>query len=177
MPTDDTMATVLGGDGPTGLRFRRHLAHPPEKVWRALTESDQLRHWFPCDLVGDRRAGSRLELPFWPDHVERHEIAEPVVRGEIRTWDPPRVFEWTWDTDLLRWELEAVEGGTLLTLTTWVAGDDPAGAAGAAAGYHVCLEALRALLDTGTADPLVDTDTAALRERYAAIVGAAVGSG
>ncbi|MEA2587510.1 MAG: hypothetical protein QOH66_437, partial [Actinomycetota bacterium] len=35
------------------LRFERHLAHPVEKVWRALTEPEQLRSWFPHRIVGD----------------------------------------------------------------------------------------------------------------------------
>src|SRR5205085_9932689 len=28
------------------LRFTRHLAHPPDKVWRALTEPEHLAAWF-----------------------------------------------------------------------------------------------------------------------------------
>ena len=45
------------------LKFRRELAHPPARVWKALTEPDELRKWFPDEIVvGDWRVGSRLEF-------------------------------------------------------------------------------------------------------------------
>ena len=147
------------------VRFERHLAHDRQKVWRALTESEHLRHWMPCDIVGERRAGASIELPFWPPHVEKYGIDTPTLPGRIRIWEPPSVFEWTWDTDVLRWELAEASGGTKLTLTTWLAPDD-AGAANTAAGYHACLTNLASLLDTGTAEPLVDADVGPWELRY-----------
>ena len=145
---DQTMGTVLKEDGRWGLRYERFLNHPPEKVWAALTESDHLSHWMPCDIVGERKEGADIELPFWPAQIERYSIEEPVLYGKILVWDPYEVFEWTWDTDVLRWELEPVADGTLLTLTTWL-GKDVDIAKDAAAGYHVCLDQLIELLDTG----------------------------
>lgn len=149
------------------VRFERRLAHPREKVWRAITESDHLAHWLPCDIVGPRTAGAAVDLPFWPSHVARYGLeATPALHGEIRVWDPPSVFEWTWDTDVLRWELSDVAGGTLLRFTTWIAPGDE-GAIGTSAGYHVCLGHLQELLDAGAPSmPLVDVDTAALERRY-----------
>jgi len=170
--TDPTMATLLEADGRVGLRFVRHLAHAPEKVWRALTDSEHLQHWMPCDIVGERRAGATVELPFWPEHVEAYDIEDPVLAGEIRVWDPPNVFEWTWDSDLLRWELVPDGDGTVLTFTTWFGEPDRAGAANAGAGYHVCLDHLVELLDTGTvAQPLVSTPVAPWEERYRELTG------
>jgi hypothetical protein len=123
----------------------------------------------PCDIVGDRRAGADIDLVFWLDHVERYAIEEPVTHGKILSWDPPRVFEWTWDTDVLRWELEPFEGGTKLTLTSWL-GKDIDVAKDAAAGYHVCLDQLIKLLDTGSTGPLVDADVSRWEARYAEAV-------
>lgn len=163
--TDDRLGTVERDGDQWRLRFERHLDHAPEKVWRALTESDQLRHWMPCDIVGDRRAGATIELPFWPAHVEKYGMRTPTLPGTIRVWEPPTIFEWTWDTDVLRWELQPRDGGTLLTFSTWVAPDD-AGAANTAAGYHVCLAALVELLDTGTTAPLVDAEVGPWERAY-----------
>ena len=34
-------------DGRSRLQFSRALGHPPETVWRALTEPEHLAAWFP----------------------------------------------------------------------------------------------------------------------------------
>jgi len=169
--TDQPFGTVEHADGRFVVRFERQLAHPREKVWRALTESEHLAQWMPCDIVGERRAGAEIELPFWPDHVERYGIETPTLEGRIDVWDPPRVFEWWWSTDRLRWELDEVDGGTLLRFTTWL-GPDGHGAANTSAGYHVCLANLAELLDTGSAPPLVDAHTADLEQHYGELVEA-----
>jgi uncharacterized protein YndB with AHSA1/START domain len=169
---DQPLGEVLHEGNRWGLRYRRSLRHSPEKVWRALTESEHLRHWLPCDIVGERRGEADLELPFWPDHVERYSIEEPVTSGKILAWDPPRVFEWTWDADVLRWELEPTAGGTLLTLTTWLGRDDIDLAKDVAAGYHVCLDQLIELLDTGSTEPLIDADVTRWETHYGEAVAA-----
>lgn len=175
---DARLGEVLRDGGRIGLRYERRLAHPPEKVWCALTESEHLRHWFPADIVGERRSGAPLRLRFWPESVEqaRAEIEavgvdpdEAVLPGELLTWDPPRVFEFTWDVDHLRYELEPDGAGTLLVFTTWLLGDPgPKGTPGTAAGYHVCLDALEQLLDTGSSTMPGAAAVTALEERYAA---------
>jgi uncharacterized protein YndB with AHSA1/START domain len=163
------------GDQP-GLRFRRTLRHPPEKVWRALVEKDQLAHWMPAWLEGDLYEGARITVPFFAEVVAKYAIEEPVVLGEIRVWQPPRVLEWLWDTDLLRWELEPVTGdagqSTALTLTVRI---DPAGVPPfrAGAGYHVCLAHLVQLLDTGDAPSVATDDPGPIEERYRAVWGEA----
>lgn len=167
--TDQPLGEIERTDSGWILRFERRLAHPPAKVWRALTESEHLRHWLPVDMTGERRAGATIVLTFWPEVVDRHDIATPALPGEIRVWDPPRVFEWTWDTDVLRFELAPADGGCVLTLTTW-AGPEPH-AVLVGAGYHACLACLGALLDTGEPMALMEVDTAALEARYRAVVG------
>ena len=154
-------------DGDTvGLRYERRLAHPPERVWRALTESDQLRHWLPADIVGERREGASVEVQFWPAVVDKYEIPEPTMSGRILVWDPPRRFSWMWDRDTLDFRLEPSEEGTLLVFTTWVV-DTTAGIDKTAAGYHVCLDQLVALVDTDDPPPFVDQDPTPYEVRYA----------
>ena len=75
--TDHDLGTVERGEDGYVVRFERQLHHPREKVWRAITESEHLVHWMPCDIVGERRAGAAIELPFWPAHVEKYGIATP----------------------------------------------------------------------------------------------------
>jgi uncharacterized protein YndB with AHSA1/START domain len=43
----DQLQTVLDGD--TDIRLRRDFAHPPAKVWRALTEPQLIRQWMAVE--------------------------------------------------------------------------------------------------------------------------------
>lgn len=167
----DGYGTILRDGTKRGLRFERTLAHPPEKVWRAITESEHLQHWLPCDIVGERREGATVELPFWPEHVAEHDLDPASYQGEIVRWEPPSVFEWTWDVDLLRWELIPDADGTRLVFTTWFGDPDRDIARGAAAGYHVCLDCLAELLDTGAvATTITEADVAPLEAHYGELV-------
>lgn len=161
------------------LTYERALAHPPEKVWRAITESEHLRQWFPVDIIGERAPGASLRLTFWPEALaeagEEIEAAgmdreDPTLPGEVVTWDPPHVFEFTWDTERLRFELAPVAAGTLLRLVVRTNQPAPRGYASTAAGYHMCLDALAASL-AGEATSFYDEgSTASLESAYSEIV-------
>ena len=51
------------------LRYERRLAHPPERVWRALTDDAELADWFPTTMEGERQKGAALRYssprPSW----------------------------------------------------------------------------------------------------------------
>jgi uncharacterized protein YndB with AHSA1/START domain len=174
--TMDPMGEVLSDGDRIGLRFVRRFPHSVERVWTAITESDQLRYWMPCDIVGERRTGADIELPFWPAQVAKYQLEETVLHGRIEVWEPPEIFQWTWAGDVLRFELEPSDGATILNFTTWLEAPDPNGAASAAGGYHVCLNQLGVLLDTGASPPLADRDDEArrLQEAYAERLTAAL---
>ena len=44
------------------LRYERRLAHPRERVWRALTDDAELAAWFPTTIEGERQNGARAPL-------------------------------------------------------------------------------------------------------------------
>ena len=124
--TQTALGTVRTDGEVVELGYERELRHPPEKVWRAITESEHLRHWFPADIVGERVAGADLRFVFWPEAVEKAAdeiestgvpLDDPSLPGRMITWEPPRLLELTWDTEHLRFDLEPVEGGTRLRLT------------------------------------------------------------
>jgi uncharacterized protein YndB with AHSA1/START domain len=120
------------------LRFTRSLAHPPEKVWRALTEPEQLAAWFPHAIVGAFVTGGTLSF-------ESREGDDPAFEGRVVHADPPRLLEYTWGEDQLRFELEPDGGGTLLTFTDTF--DEHGKAARDGAGWHACLDELGIALD------------------------------
>jgi len=131
--------TLERRDGRWRLSFTRHLAHPPEKVWRALTEDEHLAVWFPTTIEGERAAGARLRF-------SHRDGAAPPVEGEMLACDPPRLLELRWgDGETVRFELRPETGGTELTLVN--AFDEVGKAARDAAGWHACLDVLGHHLD------------------------------
>jgi uncharacterized protein YndB with AHSA1/START domain len=125
-------------DGMSVLRYRRRLAHPRHKVWRALTEHAHLAEWFPTTIEGERVAGAPLHYAF------RENEAEPFD-GEMLVFDAPDLMELRWGDDVLRFELSADGSGCVLDLT--VTFPEYAKAARDGAGWHVCLEQLRYVSD------------------------------
>jgi uncharacterized protein YndB with AHSA1/START domain len=123
-------------DGRTALRFERRLGHPVERVWRALTEPADLDHWFPQGVSADWRPGGVVRFS---------SEAGDGFEGEVVEVDPPRTLAFTWGDDLLRFELAAEGDGCTLVLTQTFA--ERAKSARDAAGWHVCLDALVALVD------------------------------
>jgi uncharacterized protein YndB with AHSA1/START domain len=116
------------------LRLTRRLAHPPDKVWRALTEPDHLAAWFPDTIVVERwevGAGLRFE------HAKG--LFEPF-EGEVLEVTPGRALEFSWGSDRLRFELEPDGDGTRLTLLDTI--DELGKAARDGAGWHVALDRL-----------------------------------
>lgn len=126
------------------LRFTRRLPHPPEKVWRALTEPEHLYAWFPTDIEGERQAGAPLRFTF-------RNGEGPATDGQMIAFDPPSLLEFRWGgEETLRFELQPHDGGCLLTLVNTF--DQVGKAARDAAGWHACLDALAHDLD-GEAPP------------------------
>jgi uncharacterized protein YndB with AHSA1/START domain len=72
------------------------------------------------------------------------------MSGRILVWDPPRVLEYEWiqpglDISVVRYELEADGGGTILRLTHRRSVSP--GGIGGRAGWHAYLDRLAAHLD------------------------------
>jgi uncharacterized protein YndB with AHSA1/START domain len=127
------------------VRFVRRLAHPKEKVWRALTEPQHRDAWFPQRIEADGGWVAGARLSFVSDVVP-----EASFDGELLVYDPPRTLEMRWGTDLLRFELAADGDHTILTMVNTLA--ERGTAARAAAGWHTCLDTLAHAL-AGQAPP------------------------
>ena len=81
------MSDVTLEDGPT-LRFERRYPHSIDRVWRAITDPDELRHWFP-----------------------------PGEELDVTESDPPRLLAGTWFGEQLRFELTPDGDGCVLVFT------------------------------------------------------------
>jgi uncharacterized protein YndB with AHSA1/START domain len=158
-------------NGKPVLRFERRLAHPPAKVWRAITEPAELAHWFPAAVEAEPRVGAEMRFTF-PDEAP----VDGMHEGEILELDPPKVYAFRWDEDVLRFELIPDGDGTLLVFTHTIGGGwiGRLGAGRNAAGWDVCLDALVArLADREFEEP---TDWLGPVERYAEEFGLGEGS-
>lgn len=90
-----------------------HLAASPERVWRAITEADEIAAWFPESLRWEARLGGQGWFG-WESH------GRFAVR--IEAFEPPRFLAWRWarepdtaldeaDTTLVEWTLTPRDGG------------------------------------------------------------------
>jgi uncharacterized protein YndB with AHSA1/START domain len=136
---DADLGVLERGTGERGtsevtLRFTRRLPHPPGKVWRALTEPEHLAAWFPTTIEGDLEPGSPLHFSF-------RELAMPGFDGSVRACDPPKLLEFDWGDERLRFELSPDGHGTVLSFSASFA--EVGRAARDGAGWHTCLDLLR----------------------------------
>jgi uncharacterized protein YndB with AHSA1/START domain len=139
------------------LVVRRFLRHPPNVVWRAITDPDEVRKWFLTELDLEARPGGRIETTTGNFRVHS--------TGRVLAWDPPRVYEYEWNVTpspslpegeitVVRWELSPADGGTLLTVTHRGLTRRTAGVFGE--GMEAFLDRLEAQLD---GRPLPDWET------------------
>ena len=70
------------------LRFERRLAHPPEKVFRAISDPDELEHWFPARVATDWQVGSAVAFTF-------EDMDADAPAGTVLEFDPPRLLAFT----------------------------------------------------------------------------------
>jgi uncharacterized protein YndB with AHSA1/START domain len=126
------------GEDKWTLVLVRELRHSPEKVWQALTDPVHLREWAPFEADGSLdTVGTTVKLTT---------VAAPtpqVSETRVTRADAPKLLEYNWGGNDIRWELEALGGGTRLTL--WHNIDRRFIAMGAA-GWHICFDVLDHLL-------------------------------
>jgi uncharacterized protein YndB with AHSA1/START domain len=131
--------TVVGEADQWTLIFVRELRHSPERVWTALTDPAEIDQWAPYAASRPLAETGDATLTM-VDGSERTDLPAVVITAE-----EPRLLEFTWGEDRLRWELEPTAAGTRLTLrhTSPHAGIE----AMVAAGWHICVDVLAKLLD------------------------------
>jgi uncharacterized protein YndB with AHSA1/START domain len=116
----------------------RDLRHPPEKVWKALTDPASLREWAPFD------ADHNLATPGSTVKLTTFGAPGPhVTETKVTRADAPTLLEYAWGGNDMRWQLEPSPGGTHLTLWTSI---DRRYISMGAAGWHICIDVLDRLL-------------------------------
>jgi uncharacterized protein YndB with AHSA1/START domain len=115
----------------------RDLKHPPAKVWRALTDPANLAEWAPFDA--DRNLGTVGPAKLSTVGAPKPQVSETQVKRA----DAPRLLEYSWGGNDIRWELEPQGAGTRLTLWHNI---DKGFISMGAAGWQICFDVLEQLL-------------------------------
>ncbi|MEX0955620.1 MAG: SRPBCC domain-containing protein [Rhizobiaceae bacterium] len=118
----------------------RLIRHPPEKIWRALTQSHLIEEWL-------------MTSDFKPDEGSRFNFSANwgSVEGKVLAAEPDKSLSYTWDTkdleSVITWTLTPTATGTLLRMEqTGFKPDQEPYFRGATAGWPRFLDALEDVL-------------------------------
>jgi uncharacterized protein YndB with AHSA1/START domain len=139
---DATLETNASGYN-YALIIECRFDYPPEKVWRAITERELLKQWFPCDVVGNWSVGAKLDFVFSPEQAA--DVSDEDLHGEVLAVDEPLLLEFRWGTHSMKFELKPDGDGCLFRLSERF--DDKSWCARNAAGWEMCIENLDLILE------------------------------
>jgi uncharacterized protein YndB with AHSA1/START domain len=96
------------------LVIEKELPHPPEKVWRALTQGPLIKEWLMDNdlqpVVGHRFNFRSTPMPSW----------NGVIDCEVLVIEPNKKLSYSWNSlgleSVVVWTLVATSGGTLVRL-------------------------------------------------------------
>ena len=97
---------------------------PRSRVWRALTTAREFAQWFGVKMTQEFQPGARVQMAY------THEGREFEGYLDVQEMTPEKKFSWRWHpgvqepdvdyskepTTLVEFQLEEVEGGTLLSV-------------------------------------------------------------
>lgn len=145
---------------PATLEIFRDLPASPERVWQYLADPELRKKWFCAGPTGSQ-AGEDFVMDF--DHSRLSTSAPPedagcgdpiVMRGTIRTFNPPHELSYDWPDEhggatLVTIRLTAEGDGTRLHLQHSRL-DNPEFRTAASAGWHAHLDLLCDLMNGQT---------------------------
>ena len=109
-----------------------HVAAPPPRVFKALSDAGELQRWFgskECPLKFwkmDARVGGKYSYATEKASIVVNGVSNFECHGEILECDPPRVLAYTWignwhddpgSSTVVRWELTPKGNGTDVRVT------------------------------------------------------------
>jgi uncharacterized protein YndB with AHSA1/START domain len=96
------------------LVIEREMPHPPEKIWRALTEGSLIKEWLMENdfqpIVGHGFKFRSTPVPNW----------DGIINSEVLIVEPNKELSYSWGTmgmeSVVTWTLAATSGGTLVRM-------------------------------------------------------------
>ncbi|MBM6614310.1 SRPBCC family protein [Desemzia sp. RIT804] len=129
-------ATIQQSGDKVIAEFERDIPYEIDLVWRMLTENQYLQKWFSELSVEALEEGGKILFDMRDGTFEEMTIT---------SLSEPNVLEYTWDKDLVRFDLTPSEIGTHLIFKetiTEVTDHTPRDIT----GWHVCLDVIEAIL-------------------------------
>ena len=136
---------ALGSIERRGNRYRARLTrlieHPPSAVWGMLTDPEKMVDWLAPGSI-ELKEGGAARLDFADSGI--------VVDSTVSAFEAERLLEYSWSSPgeperPVRYEIEAAEGGTRLTLTLVTPDDEDI--ARSCAGWEAHLMMLLAAIE------------------------------
>jgi len=96
------------------LVIEKELSHPPEKIWRALTQGPLIKEWLMDNdfqpVVGHKFNFRSPPMPKW----------DGIIDSEVLIIEPNKKLSYTWNSlgleSVVVWTLVPTKGGTLLRM-------------------------------------------------------------
>ena len=96
------------------LVIERELPHPPEKIWRALTQGALIKEWLMDNdfqpVVGHKFNFRAPPMPKW----------DGIIDSEVVVVEPNKKLSYTWGSmgleSVVVWTLAPTKGGTLVRM-------------------------------------------------------------
>jgi uncharacterized protein YndB with AHSA1/START domain len=96
------------------LVIEKELPHPPEKIWRALTQGPLIKEWLMDNdfqaVVGHRFNFRSPPMPNW----------DGVIDSDVLVVEPNKKLSYSWNAlgleSVVVWTLAATKGGTLVRM-------------------------------------------------------------
>ena len=139
--SEEATAELSKADGQVVGVMTRVSEHPPQAIWRMLTDPARLPEWLAPGRI-EPRVGGAARLDFADSGT--------VIDSRVTAYDEGRLVEYSWSSPdepqrPVRWEIAPEGEGSRLTLTLKTpAGEDPGRAC---AGWEAHLEMLEAALE------------------------------
>jgi uncharacterized protein YndB with AHSA1/START domain len=128
-------------DATRSIVVERELLHPPERVWRALTQSALIEEWLMKNdfqpMVGHRFNFRTPPMPHWNGVVDCEVLAVEAHRRLSYTWNASGDEAASGVKTIVTWTLTRTASGTLLRIEqSGFRPDEDANYQGAAHGWQ-----------------------------------------
>jgi uncharacterized protein YndB with AHSA1/START domain len=156
------MASTVVTPDQDALVSEIHIAAPPERVFQALIDREQVMHWWDspeCPIEAfsiDPKPGGRWHYDTRKSQMNVNGVSKFHCEGEVLECDPPRVLAYSWIANwhevpaqrtVVRWELASSQGGTLLRVTHSGLTNLPVSRKDYSGGWTGVVEAIKKLVE------------------------------